>query len=189
MRRRTLQEANPPIVATQSREPGHGRLSKERKHLLPSYSPITEFLYKIVSQEQYTIPLTEMKGHFGAIFPLRPKTHFFLPLIYIFVIFFALNKEKKWESGQKTRKALCRNGFRLPTFQKFLGKNPLFLGFFVRTRFTNLPIFHKKWAKACFPISKVGRNLANFCKRVRTIFHTRKVFPVLFSMRETCPFS
>jgi len=38
---------------------------------------------------------------------------------YIFLSFFLhLSVKKKWESGQKTRKPLCRNGFRLPTFEK-----------------------------------------------------------------------
>jgi len=62
------------------------------------------------------------------------KPTFFSYLFIIFTFFLVLNKKNKWESGQKTSKALWHSGFGLPTFEKFLGKSPLFLGFFVRTR-------------------------------------------------------
>jgi len=52
-------------------------------------------------------------------FDLGQKPTFIFHFIYFFFIFFShLSVKKKWESGQKTRKSLCRNGFRLPTFEK-----------------------------------------------------------------------
>lgn len=53
---------------------------------------------------------------------------FFRLIIYNFIIFFfALNKEKKWESGHKLLKPSNCNGFSLPTFKIKTGKSPLFL--------------------------------------------------------------
>jgi hypothetical protein len=98
-------------------------------------------------------------------FTLCPKTHFFSPVIYNFnVFFFALNKRKKWESGQKTRKTLRPNGFRLPTFEIKPGKNPLFLGKTVRTNLSRRPQFsqsgYKNRAYTHFPTKKWAEKLA-----------------------------
>jgi hypothetical protein len=64
---------------------------------------------------------------------------FLVTYIYFLHFFFTLIKEKKWESGQKARKALCINGFSLPTFQIKPGKNPLFLARTVSTSLSTHP--------------------------------------------------
>lgn len=46
------------------------------------------------------------------------KPTFIFHFIYFSLFFSHLSVKKKWESGQRTRKPLCRNGFRLPTFEK-----------------------------------------------------------------------
>ena len=44
-----------------------------------------------------------------------------------------MSEKKTLTKGQKARKALCINGFSLPTFQIKPGKNPLFLARTVST--------------------------------------------------------
>jgi hypothetical protein len=74
--------------------------------------------------------------------PLLASWPLFFVTYIIFNIFFSyLSEEKKWESGQKTRKPLGRNGFSLATFEnksgQKVGKWPVFRYF--------RPYFHARF--------------------------------------------
>ena len=77
--------------------------------------PIANCSFKVVR----LLSMTILNANFMLWFDLGQKPTFIFHFIYFFFIFFLhLSVKKKWESGQKTRKSLCRNGFHLPTFEK-----------------------------------------------------------------------
>lgn len=64
-----------------------------------------------------------------SIFKILVKCPLFsLNYIYFILFFFSrINKEKKWESGQRALKPSNCNGYSLPTFILKVAKSPLFL--------------------------------------------------------------
>lgn len=159
MKRRTLQKVNPSIVATQSHPPTKGITSK-RENTCCQVSSLSVIRWAIKMCGKISIAhlhffekrdfkasdrLCALKPQISiensSKFPCWPVGHFFSPLYINFNIFFShLSEEKKWESGQKTRKPLGRNGFSLATFEnksgQKVGKWPIFHHFqsFFRAR-------------------------------------------------------
>ena len=127
----------------------YGHNEEERKHLLPKYFPRRLKIYETVWHCQYSTLSFEWEEYFysrerhfeALIVAAGQLATFFFHLYINFNIFFShLSEEKKWESGQKTRKPLGRNGFSLATFEnksgQKVGKWPIFrhFRFFFRTR-------------------------------------------------------
>lgn len=163
------------IAATQSSYHHYGYNELREKHLLPSNSPIVKRIRRfncVASSVYHTRTRKGSQSFFEEKSGFGQKPTFSRHLYIFFTFFLHTNQRKKWESGQKARKALCTNGFSLPTFQIKPGKNPLFLARTVSTSLStrpNISSFRKKVGRSPF-----------FKIKVATIFaHERAPNPIL----------